>query len=166
MNPNFYTFLRKIQKKAEFKRIPVQAKPAGRASVAYSCAAQSQPWPKPDRTVRQPAAAVPTSKKTLLPSFRRTPTSLSAMDADLVRRCLEAGGRDRLLPHHHASSSSSPPSPTSAAAASSSILQSLPLHVVSLLPSSPNPSLSSSVCHPNPFRRCCLSPSTAASTSS
>ncbi|RLM64997.1 uncharacterized protein C2845_PM16G02280 [Panicum miliaceum] len=47
------------------------------------------------------------------------------MDADLVQRCLEAGGRDLLL--HHPSS---PPSPTSAsAAASSSILQSLPLHV-------------------------------------
>ncbi|PUZ46406.1 hypothetical protein GQ55_7G074800 [Panicum hallii var. hallii] len=46
------------------------------------------------------------------------------MDADLVQRCLEAGGRD-LLFHHP----SSPPSPTSAsAAASSSILQSLPLH--------------------------------------
>ncbi|CAN6227526.1 unnamed protein product [Urochloa humidicola] len=48
------------------------------------------------------------------------------MDADLVKRCLEAGGRDLLL--HHPSS---PPSPTSASAAasSSSILQSLPLHV-------------------------------------
>ncbi|KAG2565108.1 hypothetical protein PVAP13_7NG046090 [Panicum virgatum] len=47
------------------------------------------------------------------------------MDADLVQRCLEAGGRDLLL--HHPSS---PPSPSSAsAAASSSILQSLPLHV-------------------------------------
>uniref|UniRef100_A0A0D9W348 CYTH domain-containing protein n=1 Tax=Leersia perrieri TaxID=77586 RepID=A0A0D9W348_9ORYZ len=50
------------------------------------------------------------------------------MDADLVQRCLEAGGRDFLL--HHPSS---PPSPTSASAAatssSSSILQSLPLHV-------------------------------------
>ncbi|RLM74296.1 uncharacterized protein C2845_PM15G03290 [Panicum miliaceum] len=47
------------------------------------------------------------------------------MDADLVQRCLEAGGRDLLL--HHPSS---PPSPTStSAAASSSILQSLPLHV-------------------------------------
>ncbi|KAK3145164.1 hypothetical protein QOZ80_4AG0324270 [Eleusine coracana subsp. coracana] len=50
------------------------------------------------------------------------------MDADLVQRCLEAGGRDLL--HHHHPSSSSPPSPTSAAASSSSsILQSLPLHV-------------------------------------
>ncbi|KAL6650497.1 hypothetical protein ACP70R_001907 [Stipagrostis hirtigluma subsp. patula] len=49
------------------------------------------------------------------------------MDADLVQRCLEAGGRDLFLPHHHPSS---PPSPTSASAASSSsILQSLPLHV-------------------------------------
>ncbi|KQJ82027.1 uncharacterized protein LOC100840996 isoform X1 [Brachypodium distachyon] len=48
-----------------------------------------------------------------------------AMDADLLQRCLEAGGRDFLL--HHPSS---PPSPTAAAAASSSsILQSLPLHV-------------------------------------
>ncbi|XP_021318438.1 uncharacterized protein LOC8086455 isoform X2 [Sorghum bicolor] len=47
------------------------------------------------------------------------------MDADLVQRCLEAGGRDFLL--HH---TSSPPSPSSgSAAASSSILQSLPLHV-------------------------------------
>ncbi|CAN6247971.1 unnamed protein product [Urochloa humidicola] len=48
------------------------------------------------------------------------------MDADLVKRCLEAGGRDLLL--HHPSS---PPSPTSASAtaSSSSILQSLPLHV-------------------------------------
>ncbi|VAH46806.1 unnamed protein product [Triticum turgidum subsp. durum] len=52
------------------------------------------------------------------------------MDADLLQRCLEAGGRDFLL--HHPSS---PPSPTSASAAatasssSSSILQSLPLHV-------------------------------------
>ncbi|CAN6242304.1 unnamed protein product [Urochloa humidicola] len=44
------------------------------------------------------------------------------MDADLVKRCLEAGGRDLLLQHP-----SSPPSPTSAS--SSSILQSLPLHV-------------------------------------
>ncbi|CAL5028441.1 unnamed protein product [Urochloa decumbens] len=45
------------------------------------------------------------------------------MDADLVKRCLEAGGRELLL--HH------PPSPpsASAAASSSSILQSLPLHV-------------------------------------
>jgi hypothetical protein len=62
-------FLRKIQKKAEFKHIPVHAtQPAGRLHPSlYSGAAQSQPWPRPDRTVRQPAAAVPTSKKTLLP---------------------------------------------------------------------------------------------------
>nr|CAB3486593.1 unnamed protein product [Digitaria exilis] len=44
------------------------------------------------------------------------------MDADVVQRCLEAGGRDLLL------HPSSPPSPTSTAS-SSSILQSLPLHV-------------------------------------
>ncbi|WVZ84685.1 hypothetical protein U9M48_031686 [Paspalum notatum var. saurae] len=50
-----------------------------------------------------------------------------AMDADLVQRCLEAGGREVL---HHLSSSPSPSSASAAAAASSSsILQSLPLHV-------------------------------------
>jgi len=66
------------------------------------------------------------------------------MDADLVQRCLEAGGRDLLLLHP-----SSPPSPTSAsAAASSSILQSLPLHVVN-----PLSFLSLSICRPNIFLR-------------
>ncbi|KAM0865239.1 hypothetical protein ACQ4PT_043412 [Festuca glaucescens] len=51
------------------------------------------------------------------------------MDADLLQRCLEAGGRDFLL--HHPSSPTSPTSASAAAAASSSssILQSLPLHV-------------------------------------
>uniref|UniRef100_A0A0E0P6R3 CYTH domain-containing protein n=1 Tax=Oryza rufipogon TaxID=4529 RepID=A0A0E0P6R3_ORYRU len=49
------------------------------------------------------------------------------MDADLVQRCLEAGGRDLLL--HHPSSPPSPTSASASAAAASSILQSLPLHV-------------------------------------
>ncbi|EEE60662.1 hypothetical protein OsJ_14114 [Oryza sativa Japonica Group] len=49
------------------------------------------------------------------------------MDADLVQRCLDAGGRDLLL--HHPSSPPSPTSASASAAAASSILQSLPLHV-------------------------------------
>ncbi|GJN11793.1 hypothetical protein PR202_ga30031 [Eleusine coracana subsp. coracana] len=106
---------------------------ASRLSGPVIHSGAAQPWPRLEHRARQvakqaaAAAAVPTKQET--PSFfLRTPPSPSAMDADLVQRCLEAGGRDLL--HHHHPSSSSPPSPTSAAASSSSsILQSLPLHV-------------------------------------